>query len=152
MKSSIHKCGVTGSQVLSMSLEVGMDTTFTSDFTALTRHELYRVRTPMISQPYYLWFILIYRTTPMAFTTVKSVKKFITIFHMFQFFLSVQLFDNIQSSQPQFGVALPLTYPCLPVNLVLLCQNESILLPSKHLQGLKNFSHLGSSHLYLLCV
>jgi hypothetical protein len=49
-------------------------------------HELHRVRTPMISQPYCLWFILIYCTTPMVFTTVKSVKMFITIFHMFQFF------------------------------------------------------------------
>jgi len=87
----------------------------------------------------------------------RRAEQFFTCFS----FLSVQLSENtlthtfcinIQSSQPQCGVALPLTCSCLPVNLVLLCHHESILLPSKHFHGLTNSSNLHSSHLHLLCI
>jgi hypothetical protein len=146
MQGSIHKCGIRGSQILKYSpgSGEGHHCETTTDISGIL---------PLVYTNNLHFF-----TNGVHYCEVSEEQKNVSYVSIFLF---VQLSDNIlmhtfctniQTSQLQFGVALPLTCSHLPSNQVLLCHHETILLPSEHFHGLKNFSHLHSSHLHLLCI
>jgi len=134
MLGSIHKCGTKGSQILKYFPGSGEGHHFHIWFHSThSCSELCTVRTPLISEKYCLWFILInlhFITNGVHYCEVSEEEQ--NYFSSVSIFLSVQLSDNTlmhtfcintQSSKLQFGVALPLTCSHLPINLVLLCHH-----------------------------